>query len=95
VCFVTACSVLYDEHYLYEGYTKEEITVPSSENEMSPDQLGNRVEGVEAFLRPPPPLFYSRFLDRFLKTTWTVFLLSWIFASKHHSIETFFLTPDS
>jgi hypothetical protein len=53
--------------------TRRRITVTSSSNEISTDQLGNSVvvkgEGVTP---PAPALFCRRFFDKYLKTTWTV-----------------------
>jgi hypothetical protein len=52
---------------------RRSITVMSSLNEISTDQLGNgmvMVKGGGALLSPPTPTpFYSRLLDRYSKTT--------------------------
>ncbi len=37
--------------------------------------------GGGMLLRQPPPPFHSRLLDRYVKTTWTVYPSPWIFAS--------------
>ena len=59
---------------------KKIIMVTSSLNEISTDQLENRVVvRGKALLRPPPSL-HRRLLGRNLKTTSTVFLLPYIFA---------------
>jgi hypothetical protein len=56
---------------------KRRITVTSSLNQISTDQLGNG--GGGGVLRPTP--FYSRLLDWYFKTSWTVFLHPHIFFS--------------
>jgi hypothetical protein len=49
---------------------RRKITVTSSFNEISRDQLGNRVVVREGGVTPPVPTpFYSSLLDRYLKTT--------------------------
>jgi hypothetical protein len=49
---------------------RRRITVTSSLNGISTEQLGIRVVmGGEALLRPLPPLLYSSLLDRYLQKT--------------------------
>ncbi len=61
------------------------ITVTSSLNQISTDQLGNRVvkKGGRRYSARPHPFLQQDFLflDSFLKTTWTVFPPPRIFAS--------------
>jgi hypothetical protein len=65
-----------------------EITVTSSLNEMSADQLGNGVVVRGRGVTPPDPTpFYSRPLDRYLKTTWMGFPPPQIFASWRSVME--------
>ncbi len=64
----------------WQGQKKRRITVTSSLHEKSSYLLGNRM--VLGIVTPPTPTpFYSRLLDRYLKTTWMVFSPSRIFAS--------------
>jgi len=61
-------------------------------NEMSDgSELGNRV-GLRGGKRPAanPPSLYSRLLDRYFKTTWTVFPPPWIFASWGEHAQSYF-----
>ncbi len=51
------------------------ITVTSSSNEISTDKLGNRVVVRGGVSLPAPTPFYSRLLDKYVKTTCTGFLL--------------------
>jgi hypothetical protein len=50
--------------------SRRKITVTSSFNETSTDQLGNRVVVRREGVTPPAPApFFIRLLDRYLKTT--------------------------
>ncbi len=58
----------------WRKHNTRRITVTSSFNKISTDQLGNRVMAKgRRYSTPPPALFYSWLLYRYLKTTWTVF----------------------
>ncbi len=63
--------VPYTVYHLYMKETpRRKITVMSSFNEISTDQLGNRVVVREGGVTPPVPTpFYSSLVDRYLKTT--------------------------
>jgi hypothetical protein len=52
---------------------RRRITVTSSINEISTDQKWNVVVRGVGTTPPTPPFSTSRFLDRYIKTTWTFF----------------------
>ncbi len=56
-------------------------TVTSSFKEKSTDQLRNRVIGKVGVFNPPPHHLCNRLMNRYLKTTWMVFLPFRIFPS--------------
>ncbi len=79
IFFASSLFFLTVNHTYYEETPRTRITVTSSLNEISTDQLGNRVvlRGLggnwEAVFRTPPPFCTTRLLVRYLKTTWTAF----------------------
>jgi hypothetical protein len=56
---------MYDLYVCMKEIPRKRITVTSSLNEMSTDQLRNRM----AVTLPASTPFYSRLLERYLKTT--------------------------
>ncbi len=74
--FFVFCFITFYHHHLIlnlpcmKETARVRISVKSSLNEISTDQLGQRGEGVTP---PTSTPLYRRLLDRYLKTTWTVF----------------------